>query len=204
MGGAKIQFSIAEAELMNNANIIFTKISVQEKVRLLLAALQERMQDNELLDPIFSTPPKISKGENYLGLPYLVLDYPRYFSGKDTVLIRSMFWWGRHFSSTLLLTGSTKLRFLQNIKEAHTRLAEAHYYIGVHPDPWQHHFEGDNLLPISDCSMEDFEAQCNRLDHIKIAAKWSLHHPESAPDRLLESWYLLLSVLDLVATEPVK
>ncbi len=44
---------------------------------------------------------KITKGENYGQLPYLVIDYPR-ISNKDFgILMRTMFWWGKYFSFNL-------------------------------------------------------------------------------------------------------
>ena len=204
MDGAKIHFSTAEAELMNNANIILTKIDVQEKVRLLLVEAQTGMLLAKCTDDLFSTPPKISKGENYLGLPYTVLDYPRHFSGSEVVLIRSMFWWGRHFSSTLLLAGSPKERFLANIKEGYEDLKGCDFFIGINPDPWQHHFEPDNYCAVADLSFEQFTVQCDKLDHIKIATKWSLDQPHLAARRFVESWYVLVKLLGLVATQPVK
>jgi len=45
---------------------------------------------------------KISRGENYKGLPYLVLDFPRFTSGKKVFIYRTMFWWGNYFSCMLI------------------------------------------------------------------------------------------------------
>ena len=41
---------------------------------------------------------KITKGENYLDLPYMVLDYPKIPGAEFDLLCRSMFWWGKYFS----------------------------------------------------------------------------------------------------------
>jgi hypothetical protein len=204
MDGAKIHFSTAEAELMNNANIILTKIGVQEKVRLLLVEAQALMLLLKSPHAAFSTAPKISKGENYLGLPYTVLDYPRHFSGTETILIRSMFWWGRYFSSTLLLAGSPKDQFLANIKKSYEGLKGAGYFIGINPDPWQHHFEQDNYCAVANLSYEAFAMQCDRFDHIKIATNWPLDQPYGAPVRWVENWYVLVKMLGLVAAQPVE
>ena len=48
---------------------------------------------------------KISRGENYRGLPYLILDYPAYFSQKDIFAFRTMFWWGHFFQCRTTSTG---------------------------------------------------------------------------------------------------
>src|SRR5450755_2986522 len=54
---------------------------------------------------ILETPPRISKGENYKGLPWVVLDYPRAFGRLDVLAVRTLFWWGNYFSVTLHLKG---------------------------------------------------------------------------------------------------
>lgn len=45
---------------------------------------------------------KISRGENYKGLPYLVLDYPRFTAGNKVFIYRTMFWWGNYFLCLLV------------------------------------------------------------------------------------------------------
>ena len=106
MGVPKIQLSSAETELMQNASVILTKNSVLQKIKMLLEEVQEQQLDfvsQHNLDKtgFFLVPPKISKGENYSGLPYLIQDYPRITSAKNIFFIRNMFWWGNFFSSTL-------------------------------------------------------------------------------------------------------
>jgi hypothetical protein len=107
MQGSKIRLSPSEAALVGNAEIILTKNSILQKTVALLAQLQEEITSQKALPP-FSPSAKISKGENYRGLPYAVLDYPRIAGGEDLFFIRSMFWWGHFFSSTLQLAGAYK------------------------------------------------------------------------------------------------
>src|SRR5690349_18207930 len=107
---SKIHLSSAEAELMKNAAVLLTKNSVLEKIRQLLARVQEEQQafaaSHGLHSDPFDISPKISRGENYLGLPYIILDYPRKSGGDGICFIRTMFWWGHFFSSTLHVSGS--------------------------------------------------------------------------------------------------
>ena len=111
MNETKIHFSVAETELMCNTDIILTKNSVLQKIKALFEGMQMSMTDEVSRNSdwssqtIFQMPPKISRGENYLGLPYLVLDYPRQFDSINIFAIRTMFWWGHFFSSTLQLAG---------------------------------------------------------------------------------------------------
>ena len=84
---SKIQLSEAETELMQNAEIILTKNRVMQKMKSLL----EEVQEQQLIfartylkhHQEFIVSPKISRGENYLGLPWLILDYPRVSNGNN-------------------------------------------------------------------------------------------------------------------------
>jgi hypothetical protein len=203
MEEAKIQFSRSEMELMNNADIILTKNLVLRKIKGLLEGLQNQLvyevqKNSGIYDhPIFEPPPKISRGENYMGLPYLVLDYPRQFDSVNIFALRTMFWWGHFFSSTLQLSGDYKTEFTPRIEEAYESLAKHKYYISVHEDPWVHHFDEDNYRRIDGLGKEAFVAYCHQYDYIKIAAKWPLWDAHFAAENLLDSWnYLLRICLD--------
>jgi len=195
----KIQLSRAEMDLMCDTNVILTKNKVLEKIRLLLELMQQQMVDyvkanNDLARlNIFQIPPKISKGENYLGLPYLILDYPRVFQQNETFAIRTFFWWGSFFSSTYHVAGNYKNEVQHKIEDAYPLLMTDHY-LCINPDPWQHHFKEDNYLPIKAFKEEQFKNQLSSLEHIKIAAKWPLTKWDSSATTLLKNWKFFLQM----------
>src|SRR5215467_7358592 len=107
----KIHLSSFEMELVNNADWILTKNNILRKVQSMLEQVQNNTVDYSKLYPqLFPTEvkaisPKISRGENYGGLPWMMLDFPRFFakedlprSGANIFAIRNMFWWGNFFS----------------------------------------------------------------------------------------------------------
>lgn len=194
MQGSKIRLSPSEAALVGNAEVILTKNSIIQKTVLLLGQLQERLV---MLDSGLSpTPsPKISKGENYLGLPYVVLDYPRISSGQDLLFIRSMFWWGHFFSSTLQVAGAYKGQAVEKLAAAHNILAEKNYSVGIHSDPWQHHFDPANYQAINTLLPEEFRKILTQQSHIKIAARWSLSEWDAAANYLESSWLYLAGLV---------
>ena len=150
MQGSKIRLSNAEKELFCNAQIILTKNSIVQKTVLLLEEVQAILIDeNSLRHYQFSTSPKISKGENYLGLPYVILDYPRIAKDRNLFFIRSMFWWGNFFSSTLQLSGDYKQQYSTHLEKAYDLLKEKDYFIGINTDPWVHHFTEDNYKKVN-------------------------------------------------------
>src|SRR5258706_1001549 len=129
------------------------------KVGQLLAALSEdfrRHFPEEAIGRMAGTPslppnwlsPKISKGENYKGLPWMVLDYPRAFGREDVLAIRTLFWWGHYFSVTLHLKGRYKTLFLPVIQERITLLAAAGFHANVSEEEWRHELDPENDLPL--------------------------------------------------------
>lgn len=201
---SKIHFSLAETELMNNAGIILTKNIVLQKVKSLLEKVQQNQtafvkKNNFLLETdLFSVAPKISKGENYLGLPYLILDYPRLSSSGTFFFIRTMFWWGNFFSSTLHISENSKNNFKEAIRLSYPALTSK-YFIGINPDPWIHHFEEMNYKKISSLSKKEFDELCDEQNSIKIAAKWPLVNWPDAANDLYENWKFFLSICGLIS-----
>lgn len=116
----------------------------------------------------FTAPPKIARGENYLGMPWRMLDFPRIFGKADTFALRTFFWWGNHISLTLQLSGSFANHYRQRINDFFKKLPPG-WYIGVNTDPWHHHFEADNYKKAENFSEMEFAQLLRAIPHIKLA-----------------------------------
>ena len=196
MGESKIHLSQSELDLVCNAELILTKNTIIKKAIELLSQLQNKIiEENKSDNEIFDVPAKISKGENYLGLPYAILDYPRIAQSHSLCFIRSMFWWGNFFSSTLHISGIYKDRFIGHLKSSFEYLSSNNYLIGIHNDPWQHHFEEDNYKEIKLLSKDEFDSVLHKQEHIKIAAKFPLNEWNLAANKLYNNWKLLTSLI---------
>ena len=175
---AKIQLSQREMELVNNTEWIFTKQLILKKVYQILGNLHHHfkkvvIKEKDFLPAIWQKPGgKISKGENYKGLPYAILDYPASFSKENIFAVRTMFWWGNFFSVSLHLSGKW-LDKMSNFNEGIHFLREKKFWISVHDDQWEHHFEEDNFVEISELS-EDEIAKLRSKFFLKIAKKTAL------------------------------
>src|SRR5260221_13450433 len=118
----KITLSPKERELVCNTDWILTKHAIIDKVYQLFGEQATFMQyyiekeKAQLQKEISIIAPKISKGENYGKLPYVMLDYPRYFDKENTLAIRTMFWWGNFFSIHLQLSGKFKQNALADLQ----------------------------------------------------------------------------------------
>ncbi len=135
MNEAKIQLSTSEMKLLCNAEIILTKNKILQQIKMALEHLQNAMtefgeanRNNKKLNILLATNPKISRGENYEGLPYLILDYPRLFDISNIFTIRIMFWWGNFFSITLHLAESYKNENLNQIENAYEALLQNRFH----------------------------------------------------------------------------
>lgn len=202
MNESKLHFSQSELELVCNADVILTKNKIMQKMRFMLEDVSTKMisisSDYSTFSEhhsFFNVSPKISRGENYLGLPYLILDYPRNFFHDNIFAIRSFFWWGNFFSSTLHLSGSYRTEFLYKITNSYERLVQENYYINNNIDPWQHHFQEGNVVLIKNLSVSDFKELCIKNQHLKISTNWPLKEGDGATNKFIESWKFFLNIL---------
>ena len=162
---------------------------------MLLEEVQEKLSEEVPGSLNFSISPKISKGENYLGLPYVILDHPRISKDQNLFFVRSMFWWGHFFSSTLHLSGDYKEKGSPKLQTAYDLLSGNNYFVGINADPWQHHFGEGNYKRIKDLSKTAFATVLEESAHIKIAAFWPLQQWNKAANNLIESWKLLTGLI---------
>src|SRR4029078_9575906 len=140
----KIQFLPAEMDLVSSPDIILTKNAILQKIKSFFEEMQMKQQDvlkkysSQLPEEVLRISPKISRGENYKGLPWLVLDNPRFFQHNNIFAIRTMFWWGNFFSIALQLSGNNKTFFLEKIIKNVSVLKENNFHIYEGNDEWEH------------------------------------------------------------------
>ena len=194
MDPAKIRLSPAEMELVNNADLILTKNAILKKVKGLLEDLQAKLQQDMSLHAaglpvkVSGSSPKISKGENYKGLPYLILDYPRLFEHENIFAVRTMFWWGHFFSVTLHLSGAHKKDVEEKLIGSYQVLKEKGYSFYINEKPWEHHFEGDNYVHLSELSKNDLEKLVREKPFVKLANKIPLQQWDESIE-ILEGYF---------------
>lgn len=152
MSGTNVSLSADELSLVGDASWVRMKQGIIHKVYELFALSAKDLDScfsekgvYEIYNPAISSP-KISKGENYLGLPWVMLDHPRDFGGEDVFSVRTFFWWGNFFSIGLHLEGRFKRIFIERLKGAGELPADLHFCVS--DSPWHHYFERDNLLPV--------------------------------------------------------
>ncbi|MBU3743455.1 MAG: hypothetical protein FGM61_02760 [Sediminibacterium sp.] len=187
MGSSKVTLSPEEWALVSNPDIILTKNAIIEKVYQMLGEMAEyyanivQQLPEEYKSEWMNPSPKIARGEQYQELPWVMLDYPRYYADGNTKGIRTFFWWGHGFSIHLLLQGTYCNQWKNN---AHTFIhtANENWWMDVGTDPWQHHFREAAYIPIHRMQLQ----QVNELNYIKYSCWFPLTDWEQIPEKCTE------------------
>lgn len=194
----KIMLSHRELAIVADREFILTKHRIIQQVFCLFEQQVPNIQ--ALFGTIwrqyfsFDSLPKISKGEQYRQLPYVVMDYPAIFKKTDRWAIRTLFCWGDAFSITLQLTGQYKMLFIDRIVANAMVNRETAFYIGVNENEWEHHFEEDNYRLLISFTQESLMEHFHQLPHIKIALRYPLAQWNNM-NQLFKEGYKMMSDL---------
>ncbi|HET6253239.1 MAG TPA: hypothetical protein VFE32_04170 [Puia sp.] len=176
---AKLLLSAQELRLVTDPAWILTKNSIVRKVVEMFSGLCDEWR--EMLDS--PTEPKISRGEQYKGLPWVMLDYPRVFGKEDVMAVRTMFWWGHGFSVTLHLKGEFLRTYLPVILDRRAALEDAGFMPGTAEDEWEHeHTPG---------TWEDMGTR----PFLKLSVNVGFDKWNKAPEILTEKFTALVQIL---------
>lgn len=187
--------------MVQNTDLILTKNQIMQKAKLLLEQLQQdfieysKDHQNNLPDEVSTSVPKISKGENYLGLPYLILDYPRCFNKENIFAIRTMFWWGNFFSINLHLSGSYKSSYENSAISLYLLLKKEKYFISINQNEWEHHFEKSNYARIDTLSKAAYEKNIRKFSFLKIAYKIPVAKWDEVAEKLTHHFKILIGIV---------
>ena len=173
----KLTLSEDELAVAQDRHFILTKTRVIEKAAALFNCLLPGL--NDTLRPVLHQNdipgdglPKISKGENYNGFPYVIMDHPALFGKKDVFAVRTMFWWGNFFSITLHISGGFKTAFEERIIE---NVLQEDFFISTGDAEWQHHFGPDNFIPFGEVTQQQL-TQIMSKNFLKVALKFDLNN----------------------------
>lgn len=198
---AKIHLSEFETELIKNKEWILTKHSIINKVCNLFGELNEiykqvSEQEKPFLPEYFKIAGgKISKGENYEGLPYVMLDYPALFSRENIFAIRTMFWWGNFFSITLHISGE-KFKLGRDFSKFLIHLRENNFFVCVNEKEWHHSFELSNYIGAKELDQQKLEEIFNKK-FFKISKNLGLNRWNEAPEFLEKSFREIIGFIKI-------
>ena len=195
---ANLTLSTEELQLVGDSSIIFKKNTIIKKVCALFDDLSNSYLVETFNKPTLGTiSPKISKGEQYQGLPYVMLDYPRLFSKEDVLAIRTFFWWGNFFSITLHLKGKYQKKCIEPILKNFEMLKENNFYVSTTTNEWEHHPVIGNSLNVKKLDYTTFEKIAVEHPFLKISKTFPLNLWENSIPLLKEEFILLINCLNL-------
>ncbi len=186
---ANVKLSERELMLVTDVDIILTKNNIITKVYQLFGELSNfyiTAGNNFLEDEVKLISAKISKGENYEGLPWVMLDYPRYFKGDNCFSIRTFFWWGNFFSISLYVKG----KFKQQLPIKNWPSILNNWYVCCNQNEWQHHFREDNYQLLNNYSIEKIQ----ELSFYKFSKKIAISEWNSVESFMQKNYLHLLQI----------
>ncbi len=186
-----------EKVIIHDKEFLITKIALIKKIELLFEKVR-KVLNNSINISKYKFPSnidikhgKIFRGENYNSLPYVMLDYPKYFSGDDVFAFRTMFWWGNFFSSTLHLEGKSLNKYKELLFRNYTSLINENVYICVNDNPWQYHFDRSNYVLLT----EENKNLLTNSSFIKLSKRFSLDDFNKLPFLVNKYFSTLLKLL---------
>lgn len=192
----KLMLSGDELAMAADPAVILTKRAVMEKAFMLFnhvipaiqTAFSPALAGHETLA---AAVPRIFKGENYRGFPYVIMDHPAVFEKEHVFAGRTMFWWGHFFSITLHVSGRYKKIFGENILN---NMNGGFFFIAAGEKEWEHHFEEDNFRPVSSLSEKEKEI-LQEKNFLKIALKYDLKDWNKMTELLPEGYLRMAALL---------
>ena len=197
---AKIQFSAEELDLMRNSEWILTKNRIVEKIANGFGMLAENiLSDIQVAYPAIAREVsvsgyKISRGEKYQGLPYLILDLPRIFGKENILAIRVLFWWGNYFSITLHTKGKYSQELMKTISGG--ALDDDNLSISFSGDEWNHDLRHADYQPYSDIDNALLNARYDHNGFLKLARSVNLADWEDAERVLYVQFQKFLKLIN--------
>jgi hypothetical protein len=154
---------------------------------------QKLVERYSITSVVFAESYKISKGENYKGLPWVVLDHPRKF-GQNDILIRTLFWWGKYFVTTLHLAGKYKNEYAPKLRSGYDELAKSGFSFYMNDDPWQHEVSNESYVSLSKITTAEMINQETK-GFVKIAKAVPLSDIEVAQQKLEQDYEAILRIV---------
>ncbi len=198
MTDKKLNITNEDLILLEDSDVLLRKVNIIKKIERLLENSKLELinflnnSDFNLPEQIDLNKAKISKGESYKDLPYLVLDFPAFFSNEDIFAYRTMFWWGNFFSSTLHLQGYFLDKYREKIIDNIDFLYNKDIYICVNNTPWQYNFEDDNYELLNN-KHYNFISKCRFL---KLSKKIELKEWKEIPSFSKNYFKQILSIIN--------
>jgi len=166
-----------EVDFIINQTFIIQKNEILKKISWSLKDIREDLielgQSDGVLNQIKFPQGKISKGENYHGLPYQVLDYPAIFKRNDVFAYRTVFWWGNYISHVLVLKGKYFKHYAPLVLSGFKKNPDSTLMICLDDNPWNHEFNR-NYIKYKKIELDSLQTHIDKTGFLKFGVKYPL------------------------------
>jgi len=194
-------FDAYELQIMHNTKFLRTKRAVIATQVQLLANFAQKLQQLPVHQQ-FNFPievhcksVKVAKGNNYRGLPYVMLDCPKAFQKEHIFAFRSMFWWGHGYSFTLHLGGKFWNRYREIITANLAQVNTNNMYVCVNNSAWEYHFEADNYCTLQSLTTAQQQRLFNNRNFCKLSIPLSLSQLDAFYEIGIQAYSTFLNLL---------
>lgn len=193
MERSKLEFSPQQLSLLHDASVWNAKRELIDGVSAWMGNTLERLKQHHQvvfgsLVPAPALNGKITRGENYNGFPYVLLDYPNLFSKEEIVAARNLVWFGNGFHCTLHIKGTTTTKALSRLH------ASPNILICVADNEWIHHINERDWISCNALD-EKSKKRINAQGWMKLGIEIPFAKPESWTNDLMavyETWRAIL------------
>lgn len=205
---SKIRLSAEEWALVNDPQVLIRKNNILQKAELLLGQIAwvgQQALNGQL--PVAATPllqamPKLSKGEQYKGLPYRILDYPRIFNKDDVFACRTFFWWGHTFTFMIHLKGIYQQHYGNALLEAAYPDSKVEWRIALNGEEWEH--DAMSYPTLHSGPLEQWTNSLEQAPFMKLYYPIPLSDWEILPEKIGEAYRLLMGAIDVAHQLPKR
>lgn len=192
MQNAKLGLSAEERRLVLDPGVILTKNRIIDKVYALFGVMADELRALPWPEGTELASPKIARGENYRGMPFVMLDFPRLFSNQHVMAVRTHFWWGNYISVVLHLKGMYQQRHVEQVAGAGWRLQDS--WVACTDDEWEHAMVEPFWKPVNSMSADAFREHIGHHAFLKIGRKFPLETEEMGK-ALIDTYTMLSDIL---------
>lgn len=196
------EFTAKELKYFQNTDFLKTKRLIINSFIRLFEDIQADIvrsidkEDIQFPDALITKSGKITKGENYKELPFVVLDCPRFFSKNDIFAYRCIFWWGHYLSNHLLLKGHFLDWYHACFVDSWSLLKDEPVYLSLSDDPWNHDLSTSDFVPISRLNPKKFNEVLLRLDFLKLVWRIELDQWKAFHQFSLKNWLTFINIIN--------
>ncbi|MFA7381036.1 MAG: hypothetical protein WC150_11270 [Bacteroidia bacterium] len=189
----------AELEIASNTNFFDVKRELTAKIVVALEQFGEQLLQEVVTSVFLKTGIqraglKVSKGENFKGYPYIVLDCPRLYSTDTEVICRTIFRWGHGWSLHFTVQGKTFSRVNHSLPFFSASLS-SDWLLYTGENIWEQDVDSVFFLPTLSISETSLSHTINRQGFFKIATQINLSDAVEWPPFPQQTYQILFDLL---------